>query len=279
MSSQVEPVTITGVGGLRLEGWVWTPTSTPRALVWLVHGYAEHLGRYAHVIDHLLRHGLAVAGLDHRGHGRSEGPRATVSRFDEYVDDYRTFVLAVRARMPGCRELMIAHSLGGLIAVRYALRHQRELSGLVTSSAALVVSGTTPFQERVVAGIAKLAPEFPVRHVDPSLLSRDPAVIKQFQEDPLCYQKGVQALFAHQLLSAGRATLQEVGRIDLPLLAMHGAADRFTDPQGTRQLHDGAQSQDKTCKLWPGLRHEIFNEPEKHEVLTFVTDWLNGRIG
>lgn len=276
MTSQIDH--IAGAHGVQLAIHRW-PVANPRACVILVHGYGEHLGRYHHVVAALNTHGYSVAGIDNRGHGLSSGRRADVFRFDDFVDDLHTFVTHIRDEEPALPRFMLGHSIGGLIATRYALHHQDQLAGLILSGAAIHVGGSTPLLlHRLAPIVARLAPTLPVMEPrDPGILSRDPDIDRRWDTDPLTYKGKLRARFGHQLQAAAANTQTRLDQLTLPVLIMHGATDRLTDPQGSVLIHDRAQSPDKTLILWPNLRHEIFNEPEQAAVIAFTIQWLDAR--
>ena len=270
---------LTGARGVRLTGREW-PVPAPAARVVLVHGYGEHLGRYAHVIAGLNAAGFAVAGIDNRGHGQSEGRRADVVAFDDFVEDVQALVLHDEATAPGIPRVMLGHSMGGLIATRYALRHGEHLGGLVLSGAALRFGGSTPaYVLRLAPVIARLAPMLPVvASGGPGILSRDPEIDRLFGLDPLTYKGNLRARMGMQMRLAAADAVGRLGDLGLPLLVMHGADDKLTEPAGSRLVEERAASTDKTLTLWPGLRHEIFNEPERDAVIAHVVAWLRARF-
>jgi alpha-beta hydrolase superfamily lysophospholipase len=274
---------LSGAGGVRLVWWAYLPAgpAAVRAVTLLVHGYGEHQGRYARLIAALPARGFAVYTLDHRGHGRSAGRRATVDRFDDFVDDLHLLAERARAAHPGTPVYVFGHSMGGLIALRYALRYQDELGGLALSAPALRFGEDTPAVLRALAGVlARLAPAIPVARPGArgeSLLSRDPQVQAAFDADPLNYRGPVQARMADQLLRAARDARARLAALRLPLLVMQGDRDRYVVPAGAAELYERAASADKTIKWWPGCRHELLNEPEGPEVLAFLLDWLERR--
>ncbi len=275
--------TLVGQRSLRLQYATWQPDGEPCAVVALVHGYGEHMGRYSHVIEALVRREYAVYTIDHRGHGGSEGPRACVERFDYFVDDLHLLVKKAQAAYPSLPLIMIGHSMGGLIATRYALKHEAELDALVLSGAALHVGGNvSALVKRVARLLALFMPNLPIASAAKgglTVLSRDVAVQEAFSADPLCYKGKTKARMGHELLKAVADTSSRMEQLTLPLLIMHGADDTLTDPQGSIRLHEQARSTDKTLKLWPDCRHEIFNEPEKEEVQAFMLEWMDARIG
>ncbi len=278
--------TLVGQRSLRLVYTAWRPdrqAGPPKALVVLVHGIGEHAGRYAHVVEALVERGYAVYAMDHRGHGESEGVRAEVGRFEYLVEDLRLLVRQAVEAHPGISRFMLGHSMGGLIALQYALRHQADLDGLVLSGVALRIGeSVSPVLRRLAPLIARLAPRLPVTHGHAGgedILSRDPAVLARFRADPLCYHGKQRAGTAYELVKAAAEARARLEQLSLPLLVMHGAADRFTHPEGSREVYERACSGDKTLKLWPDCRHEIFNEPEGPEVIAFALDWLDARCG
>ncbi len=274
------PGQLVGAGNVRLHTATWRPLATPPAMILLVHGYAEHVGRYDHVVTSLLDGGYAVAAVDHRGHGKSSGRRAAIRRFDDYVDDLGLLARSTRATDPDLPVFLLGHSMGGLIAIRYALTHQDDLAGLIVTGPALVIDeGVSRAMKRVGALIARLAPDLPLLPNRPGVLSRDPEVERRFGADPCCYTGRVRTGLAHQMLLAAIDAQSRLDRLTLPVLAMHGAEDTLTSPAGSRLLHERASSVDKTLVLWPGLRHEIFHEPERDDVIVRLLDWLQTRTG
>lgn len=266
--------------GIALAMAAWIPDA-PRAVAHVCHGHAEHLGRYSHLITALTARGYAVYGQDHRGHGRSSGTRGLVMRFDDFVDDFRLLTARAQREHPALPQVLIGHSMGGLIAVRYALRHGDDLAALVTSGPALVIDeGVESSHRRLGTVLARLFPARPLPRSrgDEDLLTTDPDVRRQFGLDPLTNHGPTRLRTALEMLRAGEDARTNLDRIRMPLLAMHGADDTLTFPSGTRALYEGASSADKTLKLWPGMKHEIFNEPDRRQVTTFMLDWIDARV-
>ncbi len=270
--------TMSGAGGLPLHYEQWYPEKMPRAAVVLAHGYGEHIGRYSHLIQALVERGYALSGLDHRGYGRSAGERANVRRFDDYVTDLDRIVTAASHGLPGRPLFLLGHSMGGLIAIRYALWRQDKLDGLVLSGPALQIGDeVSPMLKRLGKVISILAPSLPVVNSTEYRLSRDEEVHRLFADDPLTYKGKAKARLAQQMFEASIETRARLEELRLPLLVMHGTADRITNPAGSQLLYDRAQSEDKTLKWWDDFWHEIFNEPEKDQVLEFMIQWLDQR--
>ena len=272
---------ITGANGRRLWTARWPPaTSPPRAAVLLLHGYAEHIGRYDHVVSALTTAAYAVYGLDHHGHGRSAGRRSSCRRFDDYVDDAETLLDRVLTGDPARPVVLYGHSMGGLIATRLALRRQDDLAGLIATSAAYRVGDdTSPIAKALAPVIARLLPDLPVVAPTPvDILSRDPAIGARFAADPLCYQGRTRAGLGYAMLTAGQETRARAAELTLPLLIMHGAADQLTSPAGSQEVHARAQSPAKTLRLWPDNRHELHNDLDHPAVIAAILAWLDANV-
>lgn len=276
-----------GVGDTRLHTYEWGATSgasaSPRAVLVLAHGYSEHAGRYDRLAGELASLGYATIALDHRGHGRSEGPRATCARFDDFTDDYASLVSWARARYPEVPLYALGHSMGSLVALRYALGDTGGgvLAGLVVSGVALrpareVLSPLRPPIQRLVGLLARYRPELPIVPPRLSRLCGDPDVVAAFRDDELCYRGFVRARLVDQLLAAAEDAAARLHELRLPLLILHGARDVVTDPRGARQLHECAASTDKTLAVFAGLDHEVLFEKGSPAIPT-LAGWLDAR--
>ncbi|MFC4049585.1 alpha/beta hydrolase [Actinomadura syzygii] len=256
---------------------IWTDGAEPRyagepryAAV-LVHGYGEHLGRYDHVADALVRHGAVVCGPDHMGHGRSAGERVLVEDYDDVVADLHTVVEAAREDHPDLPVVMVAHSMGGLIGARYAQLHGGVL-------AALVLSGPVLGHWHVVDALLPLD-EMPDEPIDTSLLSRDPAVGKAYAADPLVWHGPFKKTTVRALDTALRRVNEQGSLGDLPVFYVHGAADEIVRPPDTRIGIEAIRGPALTEHFYPGARHEVFNETNRDAVLTDVTAFIDRVLG
>jgi alpha-beta hydrolase superfamily lysophospholipase len=270
---------LSGVGGVRLYHRAWEPEGAVIGRVTIAHGFAEHGERYAHVADKLTRAGFAVSVLDHRGHGRSGGARTTVTRFTDYSEDLLSLVDDGTRRWPGAPSFLLGHSLGGMIALDFALAHADRLRGLVLSAPAVCLPAVS--RARVVAGraMSRVAPRAPVRRLPFDRISRDPAVVRAYNEDPLVHRTPVKARLGAEWLAAMERVEAALPSLRLPLLVMQGSKDALVDPGCGPSVAERAGSSDKTLKMYEGLWHEIFNEPERERVIADLVSWLEDHAG
>jgi acylglycerol lipase len=268
-----------GLKDLEIYYQGWLPEGDPVAVLLLVHGLAEHCGRYENVVNYLVPKGYAVYGPDHRGHGRSAGKRAYVDHFTDYLDDLKTFFDMVQGWHPDRKIFVVGHSMGGTIGLAFTLRHQEELDGLVLSAAGVRPGESiSPLLITVGKLISTLLPKMGMLVLDASAISRDPAVVAAYDNDPLVYRDKVTARLGTELIATMQAFPEQVSGLHLPILIMHGTADRLVDPQGSPWLHEAVGSTDKTLKLYEGYYHEIFNEPGHEQVLADVENWLAAHL-
>ncbi|MFC8802404.1 alpha/beta hydrolase [Streptomyces anthocyanicus] len=258
--------TLTGTRG-RIAVREW-PAVRPRYVALLVHGYGEHTGRYEEVAGVLTGHGAAVYAPDHTGHGRSDGERVVVEDFEDVVTDVHAVADLARAGHPGLPVVMVGHSMGGLIASRYAQRHAGELTALVLSGP---VIGDWELPRRLLA-----LEEVPDTPISPASLSRDPAVGAAYAADPLVWHGPMKRPTLRAFVRT-LETVAEGGDVGpLPLLWVHGDDDRLVPLPGSRVGVEPLSGGDLTVRIYPGARHEVFNETNRAEVFADVTRFLDG---
>ncbi|HEY3728548.1 MAG TPA: alpha/beta hydrolase [Solirubrobacteraceae bacterium] len=269
---------LTGARNRRIFWQSWRPESPPRGSVVMVHGASEHSDRYQHVAAALNGDGYAVYASDHRGHGRSEGPRALIDRLDYAVADLDQVVVMARDDHPNLPLFMLAHSMGGTVGLRYAIAHQDYLGGLILSGP-LAALEAAPAPMRLAGRVlSAVAPTLPLVAIDASLISRDPAVVRAYQADPLVHHGRLPARTVAELATAIDSFPATVQAITVPTLITYGTADRLCPPAGSQMLGERIGAADKTVKPYPGLYHEIVNEPERDEVLADLRTWISGRV-
>ena len=266
--------------GLTLQGERWIAAGRPKASLVLSHGYSEHLGRYEHVLRPLAVNRFAIYAADHRGHGKSAGARALVRRFDQYIDDLDLVVNRARQEQGGKPCYLLGHSMGGLIALRYALAYPEKIDALVLSAPAIKpAQDSSRLQEASLRLIAKVAPGMPVVPPLEGVLSSDPAVEERAKQDPLFYSGKTKAKQAVEIVDAGREVLKRASQLKMPLMILHGSDDGLVDPKGSEQLYKLTNNRpgvDTTMVVWPGMKHELLNEPDGDQVLGVIIAWLNG---
>ncbi len=264
--------------GAALPYKAWLPEGEPRAVIVLAHGASEHSGRYAWTGEQLNARGYAVFAIDHRGHGKSEGSRAVIDRMDNAVEDLHTLVEKAKAKHPGRPLVLLGHSMGGAVALSYTSVHQDALDALVLSGPLAALEAASPVQRIAGRVLSVVAPALGVVDIDSSAVSRDPEVVKDYDEDPLNYHGKLPARTVAELSRAIETFPDAVARFRLPLLVLHGAADRLVPIAGGEMVAERAGSEDKTFKRYDGLFHEILNEPERQQELDDIADWLDERF-
>lgn len=263
-----------GAAGGEISWQGWVPGSAPVGVVVIVHGIAEHGGRYAHVGRRLAAEGYATYVHDHRGHGRSDGTRGNIERMSTVVTDLETMIRGAAGRHPGAPMFLYGHSMGGLITLAYLVGKPAELRGAVLSAAAVEVSGG-PKPVRAAAGVLSvLVPNLGSIALDSSLMSRDPQVVRDYDTDPLNYRGKVRVRTGAEMLAAAGRVAASLDRLTLPLLVMHGSADKVTVPGGSERLAKQAASEDVTLKIYDGFYHELHNEPDQETVFADIVRWL-----
>jgi acylglycerol lipase len=265
-----------GCGDTNLFGRAWLPDANPRAIVVISHGLGEHGGRYAHLAERLVAGGFAVYAVDHRGHGRSEGPRANIERFDYLVSDLGSFIGRAQREHPDRPAVLLGHSMGGAIALACALRYETVLRGLVLSAPALAVSEAVPVHRLLLVKLlSAISANTGAMTLPPSAVSRDPAVVRAYEQDPLVFHKAIPARTLAELLKAQDYLRQHAHELRLPVLIQHGTADALVPLAATHPLYQHlGQSSRRTLQVYEGLFHEIYNEPERDRVIADLEAWL-----
>ena len=263
-----------GAGGVRLFWQGWLPARPPNGVVLICHGLGEHSGRYRTVIDTLLPDGWAVYGLDLRGHGRSSGRRAHLDRYAHWLADVDAMRGLAAGRHPDLPVFLLGHSMGGQIALAYALQQQGELAGLVLSAPALASTAVPRAAVPALRGLARLAPRLRPAGIDPTKISKDPAVVADYRADPLVHHGNPTLALSAALFTQFEVLPRRARELRLPVLLQHGLLDELTDPAGSRRLAAELGSPDRTVHWYPGLWHEIYHEPERAGPLADLRDWL-----
>jgi len=258
----------------------WVPDNSPKAMVHVMHGYAEHIDRYGNVVNEILPAGYAVFGTDHRGHGKSQGKRGHVKSFQEFIDDERQFRRdVIKVKFPGVPYFVLGHSMGSLIAMNYVEQNAEDIKGLVLSG-----TGSQPGTDipKILLTLTKILSKIlPAVHVKsplpPEFISRDMAVVKAYINDPLVYNV-ITPRLAHEMNRYVVIGAQNAFKIKIPVLIQLGSRD--TAFSGQKELFEMIGATDKTFKQYEGLKHEVYNEliADRVKVLADLRNWLDRHV-
>jgi alpha-beta hydrolase superfamily lysophospholipase len=264
-----------GVRNANIFYQAWLPDGDVKAVLFVVHGLGEHSGRYMNHVDRFVPLGYAVYGLDHIGHGKSGGGREVIDRFTDFTDTLKIYYEMVKGWQPGKPIFILGHSMGALITLFHLLDHQSDFKGAVVSAPPIKAGESiTPLTITLAKIMSSIAPKTGVLALDASLISRDPAVVKAYVEDPLVFHGKTPARLGAEMLGAMNRVNAETDKITLPFIVIQGSEDKLVDPGGAQMLYDKAGSKDKTLKIYQGLYHEVHNEPEREVMFKDLESWL-----
>jgi len=249
----------------------------------MVHGLGEHAARHVNFFRHFVPKGYEIYAPDLRGHGLSEGKRGHIDSFDDYLADLdflRSTITAARPAKCGLTggDILVGHSMGGLMALRYALDRQDEFRAVIVTGPLLEIAVPVPAWKTAMGNLmSRLAPKLSMpNEIDPSLLSRDPGVGEAYVRDPLVHNR-VSARWFTETVKAMACVHENASKFRLPVLIMHGSRDKLTNPNGSKRFYEACASEDKTLKIYDGAYHELTNEINKDEILADMENWLKER--
>lgn len=276
---QHEQGELQGARGTRLYRQSWSPGDKPAAVLVLVHGFGEHSGRYRYFVERLCAAGIAVHTFDLRGHGKSEGRRGHIDSMADYRDDLAACLALVEARLPGIPRFVFGHSMGSLVVLDYVLRRPQGLAGVIISGAGMEPAGVaSPAVVTLARLLAAVWPVFPLRiPVNTADLSRDPDEVRAYENDPLIHHVGTTRL-ANELLKTIDWIKTHAQDLQIPILMLHGEADRVNLPSGSRHFIAGVTIADKRLLLYPDAHHELHNDLDRDRELTDLVRWLHKHI-
>jgi alpha-beta hydrolase superfamily lysophospholipase len=253
----------------------WVPATSVRAVIVLVHGAAEHSARYEHVARFFTARGFVVAAFDLPGHGRSGGLRGFIPDFNDYLEALGEFRQRLAVDFKNISQVLLGHSMGGLISARYLLDYQDGIAACVLSGP-LIRSEQQPGSVllRLLRLLSVILPKLGVLSLDSSGVSRNPQEVQRYRDDPLVFTGKLRARMVAELFRAMSAVEAGARSLRLPMLILHGGSDSISSPRGSRFLYEQVSSQHKRLEIYPGLYHEIFNEPEREQVFTDILKWL-----
>lgn len=256
----------------------WNPPQT-KGVVCIIHGFNEHSTRYEHVAKRLCQAGYAVLTFDEFGHGKTTGKRGHVPSYQAYLDSVQHILNEAETRFPGIKKYLWGHSMGGGIVLNYLLKRQPNIAGAIATGPLLKLGFEPPAFKVLLAKImVNIYPAFTESAaLDSSAISRDKDEVRKYDADPFNHGKITAGAFL-SMFDAGKWALANADKLSIPLLIMHGTADKLTSPEGTKEFVEKAPKNLTMFKLWEGFYHELHNEPEpdRSEVLAYITNWLNG---
>jgi acylglycerol lipase len=268
---------IEGVTGLRLFTRSWRPAGKARGVVAIIPGFNAHSGYYGWAGEQLAAIGLAVYAVDLRGRGQSDGERFFVDSFADYVNDAGSLVKFAKSREPGLPVFLLGHSAGGVVSCLYALDYQDELAGLICESFAFQTPAPD-FALAVLKGLSHLAPHAHVLHLKNEDFSRDPKAVEAMNEDHFIAHETQPTRTVAELVRADERLKAGFNRITLPLLILHGTADKAAKSSGSEFFYEDAGSTDKTLKLYEGHYHDLLNDIGKEQVMADITGWIAAHL-
>jgi len=267
-----------GVGGVTIFTREWQPAGKPHGVVVISHGLNAHSGLYEWAAQQFTSNGLAVYALDHRGRGRSEGERFFVEKFSDWTEDLATFIDIVKSREPGLPVFLLGHSAGGVIASGYTLAHQDEIAGLIVEDIAYQIPAPD-IALAILKGVSKVAPHAHVLKLKNEDFSRDPAVVAALNADPLIAGEKQPSETVAELVRADELLKKNFQKITLPLLILHGTADKVTKPHGSQEFYEKTGASDKTLKLYEGHFHDLLADIGKQQVMADIQAWIDAHLG
>lgn len=256
---------------------IWRPDTAPRAVFAICHGLNSHSGQYGWVAEQMVAHGCAVYALDLRGRGRSSGERFFVETVEDYVADLHAMILLAKRHEPGLPVYLLGHSAGGVTSCVYVLEHPTEVAGLICESFAFRVPAPD-IALALLKGFSHVAPHSHVLRLKNEDFSRDPAVVARLNADPLTAGESQPAQTVAALVRADERLEREMAHIRLPLLILHGTADKATRPSGSEFFHQQAGSADKTLKLYEGHFHDLLSDIGREQVIADIQGWIDARL-
>lgn len=267
-----------GHGKLQLIFQKWQPATETRAVFAIVHGFGEHSGRYTNVVNYLVPLGFTVYSFDHRGHGHSPGKRGHIMSWNEFREDVKHFIDMIHREKADKPLFLYGHSMGGLIVLDYVLHYPEGLRGVIASGPALAQTGVSPFLLMLSRILSKIWPSFSIdTKLDAGAISRDPKVIKAYKGDPLVHAMA-SARFGTELTATMGWTHAHAFELKIPLLILHGEADRLVPPAGSRKFFENVNLNDKELQIYPGGYHEPHNDIEHETVLKDLERWLQKHL-
>jgi alpha-beta hydrolase superfamily lysophospholipase len=271
----------TGKGGVEIYFQKWIAEKAKAVLI-IVHGLGEHSGRYGNLLKSFENKGVSFFAIDHRGHGKSDGKRGHIDSFMDYVYDLKLFIEFIKEENKGFPIIIYGHSMGGVIAAKYAMTYQDDLAMVVLSSPGFQPAVKVPAWKNSIASFfsSRIASLTFSNGLSAKGLSHDLKTIEEYENDPLVHNK-ITARWAVEFLRTTKECLNNAGNIKKPLLVFHGKEDPMVDYKASEDFYNKASSAIKKLYIYEKLYHETINEtqPDREKVLNDITEWILKNIG
>jgi len=269
--------TLAGAKGIKIFTRAWLPDMPPRGVVAICPGLNSHSGYYGWAANELASAGLAAYAVDLRGRGKSEGERFYVDSVEEYAGDVDLLVQHAQERHPGLPVFLLGHSAGGVVSCIYTLDHPGKLAGLICEDFAYQIPAPD-VALALLKGLSHVAPHAHVLKLPNVAFSRDAKAVDFMNQDPLIANEVQPTQTVAALVRADERLKKEFPLVTLPILILHGTADKVTKPSGSQQFYDRAGSADKTLKFYEDHFHDLLNDLDREEVMADITNWIRGRL-
>lgn len=273
--------TFKGVGGLDLYYQNWNPGGEIKGILVLIHGLGGHSGLYGNIIEHLSPQKYSIYALDLRGHGNSTGQRGYINAWAEYRDDLRTFIKMIKQQNPECPIFLFGHSMGGMIVLEYVLRYPEDnsaLKGVIAVAPSIGEVGVSPVRVLLGKMLSQIWPSFSLNTgLDATAGSRDPQVIASYTQDPLRHTRAT-ARFSTEFFATLKWIQTHAYQWQVPLLILHGSADRIAVPDGSKLFYQQVNYPDKLRIEYSGAYHDLHCDLNYQEFLTDLSNWMNQHL-
>lgn len=257
----------------------WLPEGEVKAILLIIHGLNEHSGRYTHLADYFTAQGFAVYSMDLVGHGKSDGTRAFISNFSLYLDDFILYLEKIRHWQPGKGIFLVGHSMGGLIGALLLIDHQDQFAGAVLSGSVVQVpDDISPLFITLGKVLSAILPKLGLLQLDLDGLSRDSAVVQAYKADPLVNSGKFTARVSAEMNKGMNRVVAAGSGIKLPILILHGSADRIVSPSDSKFLYELVSSEQKQLIIYEDFYHEIYNDPGHEQVYQDISSWLHTQL-
>ena len=273
---QHSETTVQSSGGLKLYVQKWQADVPIRSVIAIVHGFGEYGGRYMNLVNHLVPHGHVLCGIDLRGHGRSPGPRGHIDGWEDYREDLQSLLRWIPTWEPARPRFVLGHSMGALVVMDFALRHPEGLAGAIVSGAPIEPVGVaSPLLVSMARMLSRVWPRFSLPlDLETAALSRDPEVVRAYEEDPLVHGKAT-ARWGSESLDTLDWIQEHASDMHLPLLMIHGGADRINAAEGSRAFFEAVTYPDKELRIYPEAYHEPHNDLDWEQEARDIERWID----